>query len=80
MAPAKEAGLRASRVQSRFPLALVYGPLASQGLGYQSIYTLQMIEHLQMILRHIDSDSLTGKLMRSSLEAISMETGSKHTI
>ena len=80
MAPAKEAGLRAAGIQSKMPLALVYSPLASQGLGYQSIYTLQLVEHLQMLLRHLDSDTLTGQLMRSNLESLHMETGSKRSI
>ena len=31
-------------------------------------------------MRHADNDTLTGKLMRNYLEAITLETGSKHQI
>ena len=74
MLPVRTGGLRASNMQSKFPLQLVYGPLDTQGLGFKLMYILQLIEHIQMIMRHIDNNTLTGKLMRNSLEAISLET------
>ena len=76
MTPALTVGLRQSKIQKNFPRALVYGPLAGQGLGIKSINTLQLIEHVQVLTRHGDSDTLTGNLLRHEIEGISLHMGS----
>jgi hypothetical protein len=76
MAPALMAALPASGIQSRFPRKLLYGPLAAQGLGLPSIFTSQTIAHCEACLRHGDQDTLTGRLLRGSLETLILEMGS----
>jgi hypothetical protein len=76
MAPALMAALPASGIQRRFPRELLYGPLAAQGLGLPFIFTSQTIEHCITCLRHGNQETLTGQLLRGSLETNILEIGS----
>lgn len=77
MAPALKEGLRAYKMQSKFPRAVAFGALEAQGAGILSLHTLQHIEHLQVLARHGDAPSITGNLIRHDLEAHILELGSK---
>lgn len=79
MAPALQEGLRATKIQSRLPRDLTYGPLESQGIGIVSIHTVQLIEHIQTLAQHLISDTLTGSLLRHSIEVHIIELGTKHS-
>jgi hypothetical protein len=75
MRPFLNAGLSASGVVRSMPRAVVWGPLRYQGLGIRHLYTTQGVEHLLAILRHATRDTLTGQLLRTSMEEMQLETG-----
>jgi hypothetical protein len=76
MTPALMAALPALGIQRRFSRELLYGSLAAQGLGLPFIFTSQMIAHCEACLRHGNQDTLTGRLLRGSLETLILEMGS----
>ena len=76
MAPILKAGLHSIQVQSNFPRDLVYGPTRYQGLGISDPWAVQLIEHLQVILRHCSRPTITGKLLNTNMENITLELGS----
>jgi hypothetical protein len=57
------------------PRAVVWGPVRYQGLGIRHLYTTQGIEHLLAILRHATRPTLTGKLLRTTIEEMHLEIG-----
>jgi hypothetical protein len=75
MKPFLTAGLSVSGVVRTIPRAIVWGPLRYQGLGIRHLFTTQGVEHLIAILRHASHPSLTGKLLRVTMEEMQMETG-----
>jgi hypothetical protein len=75
MKPFLNAGLSASGVTSKMPRPVVWGPLRYQGLGIRHLWTTQGVEHLLAILRHGTQPSLTGRLLRTTLEDMQLETG-----
>jgi Reverse transcriptase (RNA-dependent DNA polymerase) len=65
-----------SGVLPTFPRALVFGSISKQGLGFRRIFDRQGIAGLGQFLRHIgDYKSMTGKLLRASLEYAQIELG-----
>ncbi len=76
MAPVLQAGLHAIHVQRKLPRALVYGPIKYQGIGIEDPWTLQLIEHLQCILRHGTRPTPNGQFIRSNMENLVLELGS----
>jgi hypothetical protein len=55
--------------------AVVWGPVQYQGLSICRLYTTQGVKHILTILRHATHPTLTGKLLRTSIEEIHFETG-----
>jgi hypothetical protein len=69
MRPFLNAGLSASGVVRSMPRAIVWGPLRYQGLDIKHLYTTQGVEHLLTLLRHATRPTLTGQLLRTSMES-----------
>jgi hypothetical protein len=73
------AGLHAIHVQCSMPLDLVYRPTKFQGLGIHNPWATQLIEHIQVILRHCTRPTPTVTLLRSNMENLVLELGSATT-
>ena len=59
-----------------FPRNVVFAPKASLGLGFRALFDTQGIEHIVCVTQHVQSQSSTGHLIRSNLEAVVLESGS----
>ena len=75
MAPALKAGLNASHISNTFPRDVLYGGKKEGGLNLDDIYYSQGISHLQILQQHIDQPTITGDLLRESIEAATLELG-----
>ena len=75
MAPLKEAALNKTRTSAKFPLDVVYGTLEDGGLGMTNLYTKLGITKIKKFVEHLDKDTITGKMIRTSLEALKLEIG-----
>jgi hypothetical protein len=58
-----------------FPREAVYGPRRYNGMGVQHPFVLQVSHHIDALLSHGPSDSLTGQFLRSNLECHQLEIG-----
>jgi hypothetical protein len=75
MRPFLNAGLSASGVVRSMPRAVVWGPLRYQALGIHHLYMTQGVEHLLAILRHATHPTLSGQLLRMTIEEMQLEIG-----
>jgi len=57
------------------PDMVVYAPTQFGGLGQRHIYEDQTIDHITAIMQHGHSPTITGSLIRTSLEYLAMEAG-----
>jgi len=58
------------------PRALVHAPLSSRGLNIPDLYTEQGIKYIEQIIAHGYRDhSITGKLLRGSIQQTKVELG-----
>ena len=76
--PALKVALPQSKLQRRFPRALLYAPSSAMGIGLPSLYVTQLYHHIAVMLNHGHSDSTTGRLLRSSMELLRLELGTDH--
>jgi hypothetical protein len=53
----------------------IYSPVELGGIGLQRTEVNQTIDHIKMIIQHGHTDSITGKLIRNTLEQLSIEAG-----
>ena len=67
-------------VSSKISRKVVYGDDSEFGLGVTNLYHHQGIEQIATIVQHIQQDSFTGKLLRTSIEAAKIEIGSAYNI
>jgi hypothetical protein len=75
MKPFLNAGLSASGVVRSMPCDVVWDPIRYQGLGIKHLYTTQGIQKLLALLRHGTRPTLTGQLLRVTMEEIQLSTG-----
>jgi hypothetical protein len=69
MAPILEVSLMKSHLHRRFQAS-------EKGLGYNNIYTRQGMIQISKLNQHINDDnSITGKLMRNTIEIAKVEMG-----
>ena len=54
---------------------LIYSPIELGGLGLQRTEVNQTIDHVKMIIQHGHTESIIGKLIRNTLEQLSIEAG-----
>jgi hypothetical protein len=75
MKPFLNAGLSVFGVVHTMPHAVVWGPLRYQGLGIRHLWTTQGVEHTLDILCHAMHPTLTGQLLRTTMEEMQLEIG-----
>ena len=73
--PALGAGLSASGLCSRFPRAIVYGPLAYQGMNIQNLYHTQSIRHVKDMVDQTWKNTPSAKLLKANIEAVKLDAG-----
>ena len=71
----KSSLLPKSHISKNFPNAILYGIKNEGGLGLEHLYTTQGIKHIEQFVRYLASDTITGKLIRVSLEMCQLEVG-----
>jgi hypothetical protein len=54
---------------------LVFSPASVMDFGFPDLWTLQLIEHVMVLIEHGSSNSLTGKLLRNIIEGHYIEVG-----
>ena len=76
LSPVLQAGLPSSGIARTFPRTIVHAPLQFNGLALPHLYTEQGLSHILQILRHLHvQDSITGQLLRASLQQLQLEFG-----
>ena len=71
----KEGLLPKAHLSKNFPHAALYGPKEEGGLELPHLYITQGLMHIDKFVQHINSDSITGKLIRVSIEMAQLELG-----
>ena len=71
--PALQGSLAKISINRTIPKALRHGPINECGLNINNLYTSQGILKLQKFHQHIGEDSITGRLLRVSLETCILE-------
>ena len=57
------------------PKEIIFAPIQYGGIGLHSTYVDQLIDHVKMLLHHGHTTSITGKLIRNSLQQMVIEMG-----
>ena len=65
MDPVLEGALSAAGYNCNFPRAVVYGPIAGQGLGVKNLYTWQGASHVAIILNHFKQTNNKALIYRA---------------
>ena len=76
MAKVLDVSLPAGGVWRHMPRAVVHGPIDQMGLGIPDLYVVQGSQHIRNWVSHCTAGTTTGRLLRHSLEAMSVEVGS----
>ena len=71
----KKGLLPKSQISKNIPHAVLFGPKEEGGLGLHHLYTSQGIMHVEKFMKHVASQSVTGKLLRVMLELSQLEVG-----
>ena len=71
----KDGLLSSSSISRNIPSPTLYGPKEDGGLQLNHLYITQGLLHLEKFIQHIASPSITGKLIRVSLELSQLEVG-----
>lgn len=75
MRPILNAFLPKAEINRNFPFAVLYGTIASQGLGLKSLYLTQGITHVMDIMEQVWKGTTTGHFMHISMEYLRLELG-----
>ena len=76
MSPLLQLSLNKVNCNRYFPRKLVYGTSKARGLGLENPFTLQLLFHLQAILKHNHRDTPTWDLLQENLELVQWHVGS----
>ena len=68
-------GLSSSGIIRSLDRSICYAPFKYQGLGLHDPYIRQGVEHIKFILQQAESISISGKLLRFTVEGTKLETG-----
>jgi hypothetical protein len=75
MRPVLMAALPKAKYDRTFPRSPLYGPGSHQACELHNLYTTQVVEHLDVALRHGPYNTMTGELLQGTLEAMTKELG-----
>jgi hypothetical protein len=75
MRPLRESGLPKVELSRKFPSKVLYGPKIYQGLGIMHPYYNQELSHISPCLYEGERPTITGELIRASLEQLQVEIG-----
>ena len=75
MRPIRESGLPKVELSRKFPSKILYGPKIYQGLGIMHPYFNQELSHIATCLYEGERPTITGELIRASLEQLQVEIG-----
>jgi hypothetical protein len=75
MAPILMSGLPACGKCRYFPRDVVYAPIKFQGVGLKNIYITMGLLQIDLIASEGKANSITGGLVRTSIEATKLELG-----
>ena len=74
-APVRQAGLNHSGINRNFPSDLVFGSTDELGLGLDHLFTIQGASKLTIFQEYINSNEITGNLLRAALEWATIHIG-----
>lgn len=75
LAPVLKVALPKSHVCSTFPRAVVQGPKSELGFGKTNLYNHSGIAKISLLYEHLALQTMTGELLRCSIEAAKVEIG-----
>jgi ribonuclease HI len=75
MSPIRKSGLPKIQVASNFPSKVLYGPKKFQGMGIMHPFYTQEMSHLALCLYEGENQTITGELLRASMEQLLLELG-----
>ena len=75
MAPVLAGGLPRAGICRNIPRSVLYGSLEHQGLGMHNLYNTMGLQQIQVLLDNTWKNTITGKLIRTSLESFKLELG-----
>ena len=75
MKPILQAGLQKSSLCSKYPRDVVFGAQDEAGIGIDDLYIHQGTERICFINEHLQEDTLSGELLRTSIELGKVELG-----
>jgi hypothetical protein len=73
--PVLDIGLSRSHICRNMARAVVHGPSLEAGLGISDLYTHQGISHICLFNEHLHLPTMTGQLIRASMEWATVELG-----
>ena len=73
--PLYAATLPKARINCNFSQAMLRAPGGLLGLEMPCLYTQQIVSHMECLLRHGGTDSITGQLLEASIEVSKTELG-----
>ena len=79
MRPILKLALNKYGIQKNLPRKLVYGTLRMRGLQLRDPYWLQLIFHLQAIMRHSHRDTPSNDLLTDNMELVQLYVGSQES-
>ena len=71
----KQGLLAKARISKSRPSSALYGPIAEGGLNLHHLYITQGLKHLEKLTQYLSSSTITGKLIKVSLELSVLEIG-----
>jgi hypothetical protein len=75
MKPILQAGLQKSSLCKNYPRDAVFGSIDEAGIGMDDLYIHQGAERIGFITEHLQEPSLSGELLRTSIELGKIELG-----
>ena len=75
MWPLLKGYLRKSGINRHYPRDILYGQVDQYGVGLKNIFLSQGIVHVTNIVHHCWHNSITGHLIKQSLENLRLELG-----
>ena len=75
MRPILSVSLPKSSISQNYPRKVLYGPINEGGLGLDYLYYTQGAMHLEKLQCYLGTNSITGDLLRVSIETAQLEIG-----